>query len=251
MLELVNRSGFCTVADLSLELGVSRMTVRRDIQQLEEGRKVRSAHGGVAALVPAMSDAEPLSRSPEQAAAERAVAARAVTLLEARSGATIGIDAGTSGLEVARVLYPSESLRVLTQSLPVMIELAGRPNLELVGIGGVLNAENRSFAGPGTTAALERFRLETLMLTVGSVRDGAMYASNAFDVETKRELIRIAERVVLIADSSKFEKVAPFDIAPLSAVDVAVVDSGIAAGGLAALEAAGVEAVIAPLPKDL
>lgn len=250
LLDLVNKAGFCTVADLSEELGVSRMTVRRDIQQLESDEKVRSAHGGVAALMPRVGGTELRPRDLEQGAARRAIAARTLPLLPTDSGATIGVDAGTSAFELTRLLYPRTPLRVVTHSLLAMTELAGRPNVELVGLGGVLNAATQAFAGPGTIEALSHFRLEALLLSADSVRDGAMYCESAFDAETRRNLIKIADRIIVLAHASVFERIAPFEVGPLSAADVVVVDSGIGAAGLASLEEAEVETIIAPLPPN-
>lgn len=247
LVEIVNRSGFCSVADLSDRLGVSRMTVRRDIQQLEQDRKVRSAHGGVAALLPQGGGTHIQFRSLEQSEAKQAVAAKAVALIEDRPDATVGFDAGTSAFEVARRLHPQRSIRVVTHSLLVMNELSGRPNVEVIGVGGVLHPETQAFAGPGTVSALERYRLETLLLTTSSIHEEMMYCGNAFDADTKRELMRIAERIILLADSSKLRKVSPFDVNPVSAVDTVIIDSEITDEELEALQATGVETIVAPL----
>jgi DeoR/GlpR family transcriptional regulator of sugar metabolism len=250
LVEIVNRSGFCTVADLSDRLGVSRMTVRRDIQQLEQDQKVRGAHGGVAALLPQGGGTHIQFRSLEQSDAKQAVAEEAVALVQGQADATVGFDAGTSAFEVARRLYPQESLRVVTHSLLVMNELSGRPNIEVVGVGGVLHPETQAFAGPGTILALERYRLETLLLTTSSINEGVMYCGNAFDADTKRELMRIAERIVLLADSSKLRKISPFDVNPVSAVDLVIVDDGVTEEELDSLKATGVETIVAPLPPS-
>jgi DeoR/GlpR family transcriptional regulator of sugar metabolism len=225
------------------------MTVRRDIQQLEEDQKVRGAHGGVAALLPQGGGTHIQFRSLEQSEAKQAVADRAVELIEGHPDATIGFDAGTSAYEVARRLYPQHSLRVVTHSLLVMNELSARPNVEVIGVGGVLHPETQAFAGPGTLLTLERYRLETLLLTTSSIQDGVMYCGNAFDAETKRELMRIAERIVLLADSSKLRKIFPFDINPVSAVDTVIIDSDVTDEELHSLEQTGVETIVASIAR--
>lgn len=249
LVERVNGAGFYSIRDLSEELGVSQMTIRRDVQELEEAGVVRSTHGGVAAFPSRHGGTHIGIRGERQAEQKRAVAKRAVEILDGQPG-TIGIDAGTTTLEFARALHPRQRLRVVTQSLPAMTELSGRANVEVVGVGGVLHAESQAFAGPRTIAALEGVRLDVFLLATSSIRDQLMYCGNAFDGETKQQMIQIADRVILLVDSSKFRQAAPFFFAPLTAIDVAVVDGGATAADVASLRDSGVETVVVPLAED-
>jgi DeoR/GlpR family transcriptional regulator of sugar metabolism len=246
MLDLINELGFCSVTDLGERLGVSRMTVRRDIQQLEEQQLVRSSHGGVAALAPRPGGTHFQLRSDLQSHAKRAIAKRAAELILDRPGAIVGIDAGTSAFQVARQLHPQERCTVVTHSLPVMNELSERPNIQVIGIGGVLHPETQAFAGPATIAALQKVRLDILILGTSAIRDGVMYCGNAFDADTKREMIRISDQTVLLVDSSKFERLAAFDTDDLAKVSTAITDDGIAAEDRQQLTDAGVEVLVAP-----
>jgi DeoR family transcriptional regulator, aga operon transcriptional repressor len=245
MIELINELGFCSITNLCDRLGVSRMTVRRDIQQLEDENRVRSTYGGVVPVTPQSTGTHFELRLRQEASAKRAIARRAVELIEQEPGAIVGIDAGTSALEVARHLRPSESCTIVTHSLPVMNELCQRPHVEVIGIGGVLHPETQAFAGPTTIAALQRVRLTTFILTTSALRDGVMYCGNAFDADTKREMMRIADQVVLIADSSKFRKVAAFDVDDLSHVNTVITDSAISDAERESLIAAGADLVVA------
>lgn len=245
MLELINELGFCSITNLCDRLGVSRMTVRRDVTQLEEEDLVRSTYGGVVPVTPQSTGTHFELRLRQEAPAKRAIARRAVELIEQHSGSIVGIDAGTSALEVARLLRPAENCSVVTHSLPVMNELSQRPHVEVIGIGGVLHPETQAFAGPMTISALQRVRLTTLILTTSALRDGVMYCGNTFDADTKREMMRIADEVVLIADSSKFSKVAAFDIDDLSHVTTVITDSATTEAERASLTATGVHLVIA------
>jgi DeoR family transcriptional regulator, aga operon transcriptional repressor len=245
MLELINELGFCSITNLCDRLGVSRMTVRRDIQQLEQADLVRSTYGGVVPVSPQATGTHFELRLRHEAPAKRAIARAAVELIEEQPGGIVGIDAGTSALEVARRLHPTENCTVVTHSLPVMNELSQRPNIEVIGVGGVLHPETQAFAGPTTITALQRIRLTTLILTTSALRDGVMYCGNAFDADTKREMMRIADQVVLIADSSKFSKIAPFEIAELSQVTTVITDSGTTAAERDALTAAATHLIVA------
>jgi DeoR family transcriptional regulator, aga operon transcriptional repressor len=245
MIELIGEIGFCSIMDLCDRLGVSRMTVRRDIQQLEQEKLVRSTYGGVVPVTPHSTGTHFELRRHQEADAKRAIARCAVALIQQQPDAIIGIDAGTSALEVARQLRPEDSCTVVTHSLPVMNELSQRSNVEVIGVGGVLHPETQAFAGPATIAALQRVRLTTLILTASALRDGIIYCGNAFDADTKREMMRIADQVVLIADSSKFRKAAAFDVDDLSHVDIAITDAAATDADRGSLSAAGTQLMIA------
>jgi DeoR/GlpR family transcriptional regulator of sugar metabolism len=226
VLELVRRHGFCRVSDLSDQLGVSRITVRRDIARLQQDHLVRGAHGGVVAVGPATAGTHFATRIEANAGAKRAIAKKGIEYVTRGPLGPLGIDAGTTGLECARRLLPESPLTVVTHSLPVMLELGGRPNVEVLGVGGVLHPETQAFAGPSTVAAYGLVRLDTVLLTTSAVRGNMMFCGNAFDAETKRQMMAVADRVVLLVDASKFEGAAPFQVAEMGRVDVVVVDHG-------------------------
>lgn len=250
VVELVRQQGFCRVADLSEYLGVSRITVRRDIAQLEENNLVRSAHGGVVALAQSGRGTHFQLRSGAHAGAKRAIARKAIEYVSAHRLELLGIDAGTTGFEAARFVAPDSPLTVVTHSLPVMLELAERPNVEVVGIGGVLHPETQAFAGPSTVAAYRRVRLGTLMLTASAVRNRMMFCGNAFDADTKRMMMAVADEVVLLVDASKFEGVAPFQVADLSRVTIVVIDHNAPPELLESLEAQSLKVIVAD-PEDV
>jgi DeoR/GlpR family transcriptional regulator of sugar metabolism len=244
-MELVRKQGFCRVSDLSDQLGVSRITVRRDIARLEQDQLVRGAHGGVVAVAPAGFGTHFATRSGANAGAKRAIAKKAVEYVTRQALGPLGIDAGTTGFEAARFLIPDTPLTIVTHSLPVMLELADRPNVEVVGIGGVLHPETQAFAGPSTIAAYGRVRLDTVLLTTSAVRSNMMFCGNDFDAETKRQMMSVADKVVLLVDASKFEGTAPFQVAELERVDVAVVDHGAPEALVSSLSDQGLTVLVA------
>jgi DeoR/GlpR family transcriptional regulator of sugar metabolism len=224
VLELVRSQGFCRISDLSDQLGVSRITVRRDIARLELDQLVKGAHGGVVAVVPPSLGTHFSTRSRANSARKRAIAKRAIEYISSKRIGPLAIDAGTTGFEAARLLTPTTPLRVITHSLPVMLELSDRPNVEVIGVGGVLHAETQAFAGPATVAAYAALRLDVVLLTASAVRGNTMFCGNAFDADTKRQMMSVADEVVLLVDASKFEGAAPFQVAAMDRVDVVVVD---------------------------
>jgi len=124
-------------------------------------------------------------------------------------------------------LPADRQLTVVTHSLPAMDILGERTGFTLIGLGGVFHASTRSFSGPDTRAAIRNLRLHTLFLAASGLSETGVYCSTPFDAETKRSLIEIADRVVLLVDSSKFSRTAPVFVCGLDAVDVIVTDAGI------------------------
>jgi DeoR/GlpR family transcriptional regulator of sugar metabolism len=244
LLQIVREKGFCSANDLSERLGVSRVTVRRDILQLEAEGLVRAAHGGVSAISSSITSGGPFElRRQQHRDAKRAVAQRAAEFVAGQRDVVIGIDAGTTAAELADCLAGESGFTVVTPSLPVMNAFAQNRDVELVSPGGVFHTDTQAFAGPATVMNLERVRLSTLFLTASSVRGNVMYCGNDFDAETKRTMLGVADRVILLADASKFAAVAAFTVAPMNAVDLLIVDDRLPDDVDAELARADVEVV--------
>jgi DeoR/GlpR family transcriptional regulator of sugar metabolism len=249
--ELVQQQGYCRVPELSDHLGVSRITVRRDIALLEQHNLVRSAHGGVIAIPSSGPGAPFRLRSAAHSEAKQAIGRKAAEYLSGHATGPLGIDAGTTGFQAARFIAPQAPLTVVTHSLPVMAELAQRPQVEVVGIGGVLHPETQAFAGPSTVAGYASLRLGTVLLTASAVRDQMMLCGNAFDAETKRQMMAVADQIILLVDASKFDAIAPFQTAELSGVDAIVVDDQAPPALLESLAAQGLRVLVAEIGEDV
>ena len=238
LLETVRRTGFASAPELAAVLGVSQMTVRRDFRRLAEDGLVRQVHGGVSAISTVAGPIDFRLRATQQQSAKRSIARRAIGLLQA--GSVVALDAGTTTMEVALQLPDALRLTVVTHSLAAMPALAARPLLDIIGLGGQLHADTQAFAGPMTIGDIGEIRVNTLLLAITAIRDGAMWCTNSYDAETKRELMRAADRTILLADSSKFSATAVMRVAEVGAVDLLVTDDGIDSATRLSLEALGV-----------
>ncbi|MBM0224721.1 DeoR/GlpR family DNA-binding transcription regulator [Micromonospora sp. ATA51] len=225
ILRRMSNAGYVSAPELSAELAVSERTVRRDLQKLADLGLVELVYGG--ALAPAgVTPGSPFgTRSKVQSGQKRAIASRALRFVE--GGATIGIDSGTTTLEMARLLPAGSGVTVVTHSLPTMAALAERDDLTLIGLGGLLHPSTQAFTGPDTIAAISRLRVHTFFLAASGLgRDGA-YCSTPLDAEAKRAFIDIAERVVLLTDSSKLRQIAPVPICDYGRLDALITDDAI------------------------
>lgn len=244
ILDLVKETGYSSVVELGERFGVSEMTVRRDLSRLEEQGLVRVVHGGVSAVTDLLAPVEFQFRRQQHMSAKRAIAARAATMVE--NGSVIALDGGTTVLELARRLPDGCNATVVTHSLPAMSAVARREGVRLIGLAGTYEPELQVFAGPLALAPLTQLRVQTLFLAISSIRDGTMRISNGHEVEMKQALIKVADRVVLLADSSKFEYSALMMVAPLTAVSTLVTDDNISEDARRAVAEAGVSLVTVP-----
>jgi DeoR/GlpR family transcriptional regulator of sugar metabolism len=247
---LVTEQGFCTVTELAQRLEVSEMTVRRDVSQLLEAGRIRTFHGGVSAVSPMEIVGTNYSeRNDAYARQKRAVAERAAA--EVQPASVIAIDAGTTMAHVAQLLRSTDSkMTAITASLPVVTALAPNSLVDLICLGGILHPESLSFAGPVTLAAIANLHIDMLFLAASGMGERGAFCGNGFDAITKRALIDAADRVVLVADSSKFSRTATVRICGWDAIDELIVDGGAQPDDLDRVRSAGVEVVIASSTDD-
>ena len=136
IMERLRETGFVSVTSLTRDLGVSDMTVRRDLRKLEKQGSVRVVHGGVSALHGPMHNPAFVSRSRMDEAANKAIAETALGLVADKD--TIAIDAGTTTYALAQALPHGFDGTVVTHSVPVIQLLLSRGRGKVVGLGGEL-----------------------------------------------------------------------------------------------------------------
>ncbi|MGP4104822.1 DeoR/GlpR family DNA-binding transcription regulator [Nonomuraea sp. KM90] len=221
ILRRIEQHGYVAATDLVTELGVSPNTVRRDLRRLAGDGLIRAVRGGATA---AEAAAPPFADRSEQAAgAKRAIAAAAVRHVE--PGTAVALDSGTTTLEIAKLLPADAGLTVITHSLPAIAALAPRADVTLIGVGGQYGRETRSFGGPETLAALEHLSVRTLFLAATALDGSGVYGATPYEAETKRRLIAIARRTVVVGDARKFALSAPIRVCGWDAVECLVTDA--------------------------
>jgi DeoR family transcriptional regulator, aga operon transcriptional repressor len=248
VLRVVEEQGYCTIAELSRAFGVSEMTIRRDIQRLEGDGNLRSVHGGVTTLAPAaMVGTDFRARAGRMREAKAAIAVRGLEFLP-ESGA-VAIDAGTSTLELAKMIPRDRPLQIVTHSLAAINALLWHGDVEVTCLGGRLNPQSQSFGGLSTSAAIEELHVRTFFLAATGITPNGVYCGTDFEAVTKRSLVRAADQVVLLADSSKFRISAMVRACSLEDVQVIITDDGIAAEHLAYLEQLPCQIVLVSLDR--
>jgi DeoR family transcriptional regulator, fructose operon transcriptional repressor len=231
------------VSSLSEQIGVSEVTIRRDLEALERRGVLERTHGG--AVLTLRMRAEPayveaVSSNPE---AKRRIAHVAADLVEA--GDTLYMNGGTTTLQVFRRLR-APGLKVITNHVGIAVESAEH-DLDLLLVGGHYRAPSNSVVGPFATEALRRTHATCAYVGVEGVSvTSGLTSPVPAEAEIARVMIEQARRrVVVVADHSKIGTVADFVIAPLDAVDTLVVDDAIDEEYRDRLVEAGVEVIVA------
>lgn len=237
--KLVEDQGFCTIAELSAACKVSEMTVRRDVQFLVEADILRSFHGGVSSF-PSNDFQGSDYRQREESSwrLKKALAQQAARFVS--RGDSIALDAGTTMAALAQEIRHFDQLNVVTASLPAINALSDHDSFALNILGGLYHAESQSMSGPAALEAIENMHVDTFFLAASRLSDRGTYCANDFDAVTKRSLIEVADRVVLVSDSTKFDQSAIAKVCSWESIDTFVVDEDISTEMASLVESFGV-----------
>jgi DeoR/GlpR family transcriptional regulator of sugar metabolism len=249
ILEAVRAHGGARVSELVTVLGVSEMTVRRDIATLAGRGLVARVHGGATALDGRSTDEPGFLAKSAMALVEKAAIARAAADL-VQPGDSVALSAGTTTYAVAEALLGVPDLTVVTNSLPAarLLHESAREDHTVVLTGGVRTPSD-ALVGPIAVGALRGLHVDWLFLGVHGIDEQAgLTTPNLVECETDRALMACARQVVVVADSSKWRVVGLSSIASLNEVDVLIVDSGMPEQGRRELAARVGRLMIAPVP---
>jgi DeoR/GlpR family transcriptional regulator of sugar metabolism len=228
ILREVDRTGGVRVSELIGTLGVSDMTVRRDIEVLASNGLVLKVHGGAAAVVGRSADEPGFQVKSGLNPGPKLAIARVVAGLIS-PGSSIAISAGTTTYAVAQELLKVPDLTVVTNSPRVadLLHNAQREHLTVVLTGGVRTPSD-ALAGPVADATLGSLHVDTLILGVHGLDPVAgLTTPNLIEAATNRALIATARRVIVVADNSKWGVIGLSTFATLDQVDVLVTNVGL------------------------
>ncbi|MFB9237661.1 DeoR/GlpR family DNA-binding transcription regulator [Plantactinospora siamensis] len=228
ILELIRQRGGVRVGQLVSRFGVSDMTIRRDLEALAERGLVDKVHGGATLAGPGSAD-EPgfAAKSVRQQAEKRAIAERAVRLVE--PGMAIALSAGTTTAALAARLADVPGLTVVTNSIPVadVLYQNPRPDQTVVLTGGIRTPSD-ALTGPVAEATIATLNIDLLFLGVHGMSPRAGFTTpNLLEAAVNKRLIGAARRLVVLADHTKWETTGIATMAPLERADVLVTDAGL------------------------
>ena len=223
LLTMLDAEGERGVEELVERLGVSAMTVRRDLAELAASGQVQRTHGG-ATLSSAGIAQFRFVRSRDNLLPEKKAIAR-VAAARIAPGMSVVLDTGTTALEVARELRSIRDLRILTTSLPIAAELHDAPGLELVLLGGTVRRGLPDLTGPLTERNLAEFRVDIAVLGGDAVEPVGIFTNDLSVARVAQAMVKAAKTSILVVDHSKFSCRSFVKYADWEQFDLVVTDS--------------------------
>lgn len=201
ILDLLEAQGEKTVEELARLFGVSQVTIRTDLADLEARGLVQRTYGGAVPARKALFNPSFEEKKRHRLEAKRAIAQQALELIE--EGDALLLDAGSTVLVLASLLkHRFRKLFILTNSLPVALELQGS-GLEVLVLGGAMRHHSLALIGPATVRTLSWYRADKAFLGATGVDERGYSTPNPLEAETKRAMVEAAGRVYVLADASK------------------------------------------------
>jgi DeoR/GlpR family transcriptional regulator of sugar metabolism len=243
VLDLLHERGEVTVAQLTERTGVSAVTIRRDLEMLENDGALQRVHGGAISVASRGFGAPYSVRAKRNVEIKQKIGQAAAALVRERE--TVIIDVGTTTFEVARALQRRRNLTVITPSLQVAYLLSKNRELRLIVSGGTVVPGERSLVGDMVADFFSRLRCDTFVMGVGGIDvDAGCTDFSLEDAAVKRAALACAQRCIVVADSSKLGRISLAKVCPLERVDVLVTDSAAAQDDLLGFDSAQTEVMV-------
>jgi DeoR/GlpR family transcriptional regulator of sugar metabolism len=248
ILERVAAEQTIHVADLASELGVSEMTVRRDIGRLERDGFLRRTYGGATAHLTRSLDVAFNARALRHPREKRLIGMRAASLVDASlagpsSALFLGI--GTTTEQLARYLHPRDGLTIVTASVPAASLLGTRP-VRVVLLGGTVLRDELTCVGPIAVSTLDRYRFDVAVIgAAGLSAAWGVTELNDEEAEIQRHAVERATRLVVLADGSKLGLATSAVVCPARAISTIVTDASAPSAELSALRELEIDVVVA------
>jgi DeoR/GlpR family transcriptional regulator of sugar metabolism len=247
----VRRRGAARVVDLAGLLGVSEMTVRRDLDALDAAGYLTKVHGGATtADQPASYEPGFAAKSSRNTREKAAIAAAAARLVQ--PGAAIGLTAGTTTFRLAAELEAIPGLTVVTNSVHVadLLTQAHHPDRTVVLTGGVRTPSD-ALVGPVAMLALRSLHLDVVFMGVHGMSERAGYSTpNLLEAETNQAFVAATEHLVVLADHTKWGVTGLSSIAALDEADTVVTDAGLGADARQVLGEAIDDLIVVEVPRS-
>lgn len=230
ILTKLQQTGTVTVDSLSEELGVSPVTIRRDLDQLAADGLLQRTHGGAVSIEPLFYEPFKNDRSfqaqRERFADEKRRIGRAAAAL-IQPGDTIALSPGTTTIEVIRGLPLNQNITVISNTVNIAMELSKRKDVNVFVTGGHLHGDWFSLVGPTATESLESMLAHTLFLGVDGIDvEMGMSSLSPEEANVLAAMTKIARRRIVVADHSKIGVVAGWRICQIKDLHTLITDTG-------------------------
>jgi ribose transport system substrate-binding protein len=238
--EILHAEGFCSVSSLARQLDVSEVTIRNDLSSLEDEGKVTRLHGGAMLAIERARGESFEERSTINQDKKLWIARQAASLVDNYD--SLILDASTTAFYMADYLKKHRGLTVFTNGIEVAFRLAENRSNKVVLTGGLLRLETASLTGQFGNGVLGGVHINKAFLScTGWSPTLDLMDDDLFEVQLKKEMVEVSESVILLVDSSKFEKQGVAAFAPMSRISMVITDDQVSPVHLTQLRQAGVQ----------
>lgn len=241
--QFVYERGQATVLELCEQFKVSEATIRRDLDELAADGILNRTHGGATRVSAAIPEPPIFQRAHEYSEIKNGIGKAAAELIA--DGETVFLGSGSTVLAVAHYLKQRQNLTVISNSLPVINLLSNVPGVSVVVLGGLLRQSELSMIGHITRQAVAELRADKVIMGIRAVnlRQGL---TNDYlpETMTDRAIVQLSSKIILVADHTKFGKVAAAFVSPITVVHTVVTDAQIAMGTVTELTRAGIRVIV-------
>lgn len=243
MAELIKRESI-GVADLAALLEVSVVTIRKDLNELEQENRLYRSHGKAILINPYINNRS-VNEKEKLATEEKMTIGHTAASMITKDDSII-IASGTTVHALAHNIKPIHKLTVISASLRVSEILAAEEAIDIIQLGGTLRHSSSSVVGKYAESILQNFCCSKLFLGVDGIDlDYGITTTDLREAELNREMMKIAQKTIVLADSSKFRRRGFSKICNIDEIDTIITDRGIPSGIAAHLEEMGIELIIA------
>ncbi len=248
ILNIARAFGRVMVDDLARRFEVSAQTIRKDLNDLCDQRSLTRIHGG--AII--ASGVENLAYEARRfVAADEKKAIGVAAAAQIPNGCSLFINIGTTTEEVASALTSHEDLLVITNNLNVAMQLYRHPRVEVIVAGGNVRRSDGAVIGSSAISLIGQFKVDYAIIGASAIdEEGALLDFDYREVQVSQAIIANARSVMLVSDSSKFQRSAPVRIAHLSQIQTFVTDAPLPAGLQTICQARGIEVIVAMPEKS-
>jgi DeoR family transcriptional regulator of aga operon len=244
ILKKLTERGQVNIPELMEEMQVSGVTIRKDLKLLEEKKLLFRTRGGGSINNPYAIERPIDEKEFIKSEEKKKIANAALSLIGQNDSIIIG--SGTTVFELARQLHPNKRIIVITPALKVALELINRPNVEILQLGGLVHQSSSSTAGAFAEKILDELSCGVLFIGVDGIDlEHGLSITNIVEASLNQKMIKLAQTVVVLADSSKFDRRGLGKICNLEQIDYIITDDAVSRDTVNKIEKSGVKVVIA------
>ncbi|MDR2039574.1 MAG: DeoR/GlpR family DNA-binding transcription regulator [Bacteroidales bacterium] len=243
ILDELAKEGYLKVTDLSKKFEVSAVTIRKDIKDMERRKLLFRNHGSIT-LYSSLINERHIDEKEKVRVNEKIRIAEAANRLLERDDRII-IASGTTVLAFANKITFSDPITVITSSMKISVSLCYKQNIEVIQLGGSMRKSSASVIGPEAESMLESLSCSKLFLGIdGLDLDFGLTTSNIAEAHLNRAMIEAAQKVIILADSSKFGKKGFGKICDFEQVHHIITDKEAPAKSIQILREKGIEVTL-------